>query len=351
MIVIIPSNRTINLNYLAPLIDRGARFVVVDDSEGTIRIDHPQFEVYNWADQNKMLGSLAIGYPRRNGASRDFGFYIAWNNSDPGEIIVALDDDCEIYHPDFYDQVNDSLSDRERPVATCEGTHLNFLSLYHGISDQLFPRGFPYSARVNSKGFRLKTAESRSVMFCLGLWKGVFDVNAIDKINGPAYSHPDAKLRNPSVIVEKEKLVSVCSMNMQFRRELIPAVYQLPMHIEVMPNWVVDRYGDIWGGYILKTLMDLKNDAMAIGEPMIHHLKSDDYLGNIWQEHACHLINDEFLNLLVEVKQTIKPKSYLEMMKEMNEGFKVHKHKSPPLLKPYLKHLCKAMEAWNKSLS
>lgn len=48
--------------------------------------------------------------------------------------------------------------------------------------------------------------------------------------------HPNAKLKVPSVIVENEKLISVCSMNMQFRRELIPAVYQLPMHVEVMPN-------------------------------------------------------------------------------------------------------------------
>ena len=93
MIVIIPSNKTINLNYLTPLLDRGVRFVIVDNSEGTIRIDHPQFEIYNWAVRKKMLGALDIGYPKRNGASRDFGFYVAWKNSDPEEIIIALDDD------------------------------------------------------------------------------------------------------------------------------------------------------------------------------------------------------------------------------------------------------------------
>ncbi len=102
----------------------------------------------------------------------------------------------------------------------------------------------------------------------------------------------------PSVVIEKGKLISVCSMNMQFRRELIPVVYQLPMHVEVMPNWVVDRYGDIWGGFILKTLMDLNGENMAVGEPMINHLKEGNYTRNIWQEHVCHLINDEFLQLL-----------------------------------------------------
>lgn len=351
MILIIPSNRIININYLTPLIDSGVRFIVVDDSSGTIQMDHPQFEVYNWTDRKKMLGDLDIGYPKKNGASRDFGFYIAWKNSDPGEIIIALDDDCEVYHQDFYNQVIEALSYRERPVATCQGTHLNILDLYDGTPDQLFPRGFPYSSRVNYQGMQITGTESRNVTFCVGLWKGIFDINAIDKIKGPHYSYQNAKLKEASVIVEREKLVSVCSMNMQFRRELIPAVYQLPMHIEVMPNWVVDRYGDIWGGFILKTLMDLKGEAMAFGEPMINHLKEGDFTRNIWQEHVCHLLNDEFIALLLSVKATVKANDYLEMMKEINEGFKENIHNASPIFKPYLTHLCMAMDAWNTSLS
>lgn len=351
MIVVIPSNRSVNLTYLTPLIEYGARFVVVDDSEGTIRIDHPQFEVYNWTDRKKMLGPLDVGYPKKNGASRDFGFYVAWKNSDPGEIIVALDDDCKVYHQDFYQQVNQALSSRAKPVVTCEGTHLNILDLYHDTPATLFPRGFPYSSRVHYKGIQIHGSESRNVTFCLGLWKGIFDINAIDKINGPAYLYPDAKLAQPSVIIEREKLVSVCSMNMQFRRELIPAVYQLPMHVEVMPGWVVDRYGDIWGGFILKTLMDLKNEAMAVGEPMINHLKEGNYTRNIWQEHICHMINDEFLDLLFNVKTKIQSNDYLEMMKEVNEGFKEQLGNASPLFRPYLKHLCTALDAWNISLS
>lgn len=351
MIVVMPSNRTISLNYVAPLIESGARFVIVDDSDGSISINHPQFEVYNWGHRKKMLGPLDVGYPKRNGASRDFGFYIAWKNSDPGEIIVALDDDCHVYHQDFYGQVQDVLSPRERPIAVCEGSHLNILDLYNDIPDHLFPRGFPYSARVNYKGMQFAGIESRDVSFCVGLWKGIFDVNAIDKIKGPVYKHPEAKLKESSVIIERGKLVSVCSMNMQFRRELIPAVYQLPMHVEVLPGWVVDRYGDIWGGFILKTLMDLKGESMALGEPMIHHLKEGDYTRNIWQEHICHLLNDEFLDLLSQIKETITPNSYLEMMKELNEGFKASSHTASPIFKPYLQHLCIALDAWTASLS
>ena len=110
------------------------------------------------------------------------------------------------------------------------------------------------------------------MVFNLGLWREYFDVNAIDKLQGPQFCYPDAELQHDSVILPDASLISVCSMNMQFRREVIPAVYQLPMHVEVMPGWVIDRYGDIWGGFILKTLMDLRGDRMAAGGPMIRHL-------------------------------------------------------------------------------
>ena len=130
---------------------------------------------------------------------------------------------------------------------------------------------------MNYKGLTIKGAEQRNVTFPLGLWKSIFDISGIDKIQGPQYNYPNAELKYNSVIVEKSKLVSVRSMNMHFRKEIIPAVYQLLMHIEVMPGWVIDRYGDIWGGFILKTLMDIKGEAMAVGEPMINHLKEGSH--------------------------------------------------------------------------
>src|ERR1700736_6271221 len=96
MIVVVPSARSIRLDYLTPLIEAGARFIVVDDSEGTIRINHPQFKEYNWSDRRRMLGSLDAAMPRRNGACRDFGFYVAWRESADDDIILAIDDDCMV---------------------------------------------------------------------------------------------------------------------------------------------------------------------------------------------------------------------------------------------------------------
>jgi hypothetical protein len=350
MIVIIPTNRSVNIASVQPLVDSGAQFIIVDDSEGSVQVDHPQFEVFNWQDQRRMMGDLVKAIPRRNGACRDFGFYLAWQRGGPDEIIIALDDDCVVYDNDFHLQVQNVLSPGRRPLANTAGAHLNILDAYSGVPANVFPRGFPYSARPDYKPCEFSHTLEVNPKFNLGLWKGIFDVNAIDKIKGPLWNHPDAQLRHPSVIVPPGKLASLCSMNMHFRKEVIPAIYQLPMHVETFPNWVIDRYGDIWGGFILEALMDIRGDALAVGGPMIRHEKEGKYERNIWQEHLCHLVNDEFIGLLFEAKEKITRGSYLEMMAELTEEFRSRSGQASSMLKPYLEHLAEAMAAWVKAL-
>ncbi len=349
MIVIVPSNREVDLGYLAPLIDSGARFIIVDDSEGTISLDHPQFAVFNWEDRRRMLGPLDVHFPRRNGSCRSFGFHVAWHQSDPGEIIVALDDDCRV-GADFPADLEQALSDAPRPEATTAGRHLNILDLYVGGATGLFPRGFPYSQRNAYEALTVGPPVSRQPVFSLGLWSGAFDINAVDKVTGARYEFPEARLAHPSVAVAPGKLVSVCSMNMQFRREVLPASFQLPMHVPVVPGGVIDRYGDIWGGFILKTLIDIRGDGLAVGGPMVDHLKAGDYVRNIWQENIAHQLNDEFLALLAAAAETVRSEGYLEMMEALTEGFAVRAGNCSPILAEYLRTLLPSLRAWTQSL-
>jgi hypothetical protein len=347
MIVVIPSARSIRLDYLAPLIEAGAKFIIVDDSEGTIRINHPQFEEYNWSDRRRMLGNLDEAMPRRNGACRDFGFYLAWRESADDDIIIAIDDDCMVEDADFAEQVKCRLSDSVTRVTVSCGRHLNILELYSNLDHaNLFPRGFPYSQRAGHTRCRFEGQISGEVAFNVGLWTGVFDINAVDKIDAPTYCYPTATLLHENVVVPRNTLVAVCSMNMQFRRRLIPAVFQLPMHVEIMPGWVIDRFGDIWGGFILKTLMDIRGDRMSVGGPMIRHVKDGSYVRNIWQEHLCHLVNDEFIELLDCVCARIKPASYVDMMGNLCDEFAMRRDGASPILKAYLRYLDVSLRAW-----
>lgn len=351
MIVIVPSNRNLNIGYLEPLIEHGARFIIVDDSEGSIKIDHPAFEVYTWKDRRRMLGALDDGFPKRNGACRDFGFYLAWQQGETDEIIIALDDDCEIDSPNFGLQVEAALSPTNRPLWQGSGRHANILELYKNVPQDLYPRGFPYSSRFEHIPWEASGTTSERPLFNLGLWSDAFDVNAVDKIVGPKWRHPDVKLHHHSMAIPPGVLISVCSMNMQFRKSVLPAVFQLPMHVEVMPNWVIDRYGDIWGGFILKLLMDRRGDLMTVGEPMIAHRKAGDLKKNIWQEHIAHMINDEFIELIFAAAEEVVPGDYIEMMANLRDGLERRKQTRTPILAAYLEHLLISMECWLTALA
>jgi hypothetical protein len=351
VIVVIPSSRSINLDYLSPLIEAGARFIIVDDTEGTIRVDHPQFEVFNWGDRRRMLGDLDVGMPRRNGACRDFGFYVAWREASDDEIVIALDDDCMVDDPDFAGGVHRCLNEPARAGVSGAGEMFNVLDVYEGIDGtRIFPRGFPYSQRGAYQPWTAAPPAPGRVLFNLGMWTNVFDVNAIDKIRLERFAFPDASLKWNSVVVPPGCLVSACSMNMHFRVEAIPAVYQVPMHVEVVPDWVIDRYGDIWGGFILKTLLDIRGDRMTVGQPMIRHLKAGDMLRNVWQEHLGHLVNDEFIRVLAEAREEIASAGYVDMMDQLREQLAQRTEACSPILASYFRVLVPSLSAWVTAL-
>jgi hypothetical protein len=85
---------------------------------------------------------------------------------------------------------------------------------------------------------------------------------------------------------------------------------------------------------------------MAAGGPMIRHLKEGNFQRNMWQENICHMVNDEFIDILEYSRGVIKPSRYLDMMAQLAEIFAKKTEKSSVMLKPYLAHLTIAMRAW-----
>lgn len=116
MIVVLPSSREINLRHLSPLVDIGARFIVIDDDEGSISINHPQFEVYNWGNHKEMLGKIDCAIRKRNGACRDFGFYLAYRSPNDNAMIVSRDDAFEVNRETFAAEVKQALSKFSAPT-------------------------------------------------------------------------------------------------------------------------------------------------------------------------------------------------------------------------------------------
>ncbi len=90
---------------------------------------------------------------------------------------------------------------------------------------------------------------------------------------------------------------------------------------------------------------------MSVGAPMIRHLKEGAYERNIWQEHLCHLVNEEFIAILQRARETIRPSDYLSMMAQLIDSFETEYERCSAILQRYLKRQIPALKAWVKILS
>lgn len=154
------------------------------------------------------------------------------------ERVISFDDDTAPATPAFFTEHMAALGNK--PVST------DFVNPLSGA----YPRGLPYCDR-----------KQRRVMLHQGLWVGDSDIGALDKLDsaGDLFMPPNEPINYG--IVPHGKGITVCSMNISFKPEIIPAFFQAPM-------W---RYDDIWSGLIVKRVMDHLGDYMSFGQPFVMH--------------------------------------------------------------------------------
>ena len=349
MIIVIPSIREINLEYLNPLLGKGNEIIVVDDTdEERIKVNAPEVIVLHYSDKKRILGELQYCIPKKNGVCRDLGLLIAYHIAKDNETIVCLDDDCQVFE-NYQEKAENSLGTKELPELKTTQRFYNPLDLYD-LDVEIFPRGFPYEERGKPKDYSYHNSIKKNIVFNLGLWEGVFDINAVDKLYLKQFSFDKVSLKYPQVSVCAGPLLSLCSMNMIMKKEVIPAIYQLPMNEPAVPDWQIDRYGDIWGGYICKRLIDIKGDALSVGEPLIYHHKDSSLEKNIRQEHYATIVNLRFCDLIDEACKGIKKDSYLSMYDQFVCNLDSLKKDCPESLKNYLLPTVEKMKAWVSAL-
>jgi len=177
--------------------------------------------------------------------------------------------------------------------------------LYQNADEHgLYPRGYPYSAMNETVETGTVEVESGEVVASQGLWTNVPDLDAVrilmdGDLEGQAQTRTTAddfgeRLRRRP----RQQLLTVCSMNLAFRREVIPAFYQLPMDDN---EWEVGRFDDIWSGVFLKRACDVLGKRIYNGGPLCEHNKAarstfddlhNEVAGLELNEHLWELIDD-----------------------------------------------------------
>ncbi|MFB6123454.1 MAG: alpha-1 4-glucan-protein synthase [Haloferacaceae archaeon] len=237
--------------------------------------------------------------PEASHAQTSFGLLYLWANEafDYGFFI----DDDTLPHPDhdfFGTHLANLGYEGELPSVRSDEQWVNVL--YQGDND-LYPRGYPYAAMDET--VEVGTEHVDDVVASQGLWTNVPDLDAVrilmdGDLRGQAQTRTDADDVGEDFVAAAGNYLTVCSMNLAFEREVVPAFYQLPMDDN---SWNVGRFDDIWSGVFLKRACDVLDKQVYNGAPLCEHNKAprstfDDLQNEVagleLNEHLWEIVDD-----------------------------------------------------------
>ena len=211
--------------------------------------------------------------PEASHAQTSFGLLYMWAGE--FEYGVFIDDDTLPHDDvDFFGRHLDNLQ-YEGEVTGVASDEQWVNVLYQSEDDHgLYPRGYPYSAMdetVTTDPVRVD-----DVVASQGLWTNVPDLDAVrilmdGDLQGQAQTRTSADDFGADFVAADGNYLTVCSMNLAFRREVVPAFYQLPMDDN---EWDVGRFDDIWSGVFLKRACDVLGKQIYNGDPLCEHNKA-----------------------------------------------------------------------------
>jgi hypothetical protein len=244
--------------------------------------------------------------------------YLAWRAG--CDYIFTLDDDCyplEDEHESFLD------------------SHLAAFSLdrWFRTADMLEPRGIPYGDKGHLP-----------VLLNHGLWTGNPDLDAPTSL---------ANSRNPvTVVVRGTREVippgmyfPLCAMNVCYRREAIPAAYNLIMGMDY-PGF--DRFDDIWSGLLLKRIADHLGFYITNGKPLVHHQIASNPFSNLRKEALGIQLHEDFWKHIASAKLDFSCTSVTSCYRQLAHIVRAFPQEFPsaPCPSGYFERLAEAMLCW-----
>jgi hypothetical protein len=234
-----------------------------DDVEDFISLDKKQNEVpreiFSHPLVAKELGNKSWIIPKKTSACKSFAIYKAWKaGCDP---IMVLDDDCLPWEPE------DSWvkTHKKRLAQNCNVHHV-----------------WPTLTSIPARG--TPHMPSMPIALSHGLWRENLD---LDAIWGLITEKPVGLFTEGAP--PTGCLFPMSGMNIAFRREIAPLMY---FGLQG-PDWGVDRFDDIWCGFLAKKVLDHCGYAVWSGSPSVRHVKASDPFVNIVKEAPGYKMNVE----------------------------------------------------------
>ena len=251
--------------------------------------------------EDQGIGEYSDIVPAASHAETSFGLLYMWANPQ-FEYGIFLDDDTEPHADfDFFGGHLDHLDSRKEVEHV--GSDENWVNvLYQNIEEhELYPRGYPYSAMDET--IVTKEKETNEIVASQGLWTNIPDLDAVrilmdGDLKGQAQTLTDTDDFSHNFAAADGNYLTVCSMNLAFKREVIPAFYQFPMDDN---EWDIGRFDDIWSGLTLKKAADMLDKSIINGFPLCVHNKAErSTFSDLNNEVPALELNEHFWEALAE---------------------------------------------------
>ena len=239
--------------------------------------------------------------PAASHAETSFGLLYMWAGD--YEYGFFIDDDTLPHDEDFFGTHMENLA-FEGAIESVSSDEQWVNVLYQNADEHdLYPRGYPYAAMHESVDTETAEIERDEIVASQGLWTNVPDLDAVrilmdGDLQGQAQTRTTAEDFTGDFVAAEGQYLTVCSMNLAFEREVIPAFYQLPMDEN---EWDVGRFDDIWSGVFLKRACDILGKQIYNGAPLCEHNKAprstfDDLNNEVpgleLNEHLWEIVDD-----------------------------------------------------------
>jgi hypothetical protein len=158
-----------------------------------------------------------------------------------------------------------------------------------------YPRGFPYYARHKPLEPRI-TATAADVHVNAGLSLAAPDLDSISWLVAPTRA---TAFKGPPLVLGRHTWSPINTQNTALRREAVAAYYFVKMGY-MLGGMTLERYGDIFSGYLVEACVKHLGGSIRVGTPLTDHCRNDhDYIKDAAGEWGCIMLLEDLLPWLL----------------------------------------------------
>ncbi len=113
-------------------------------------------------------------------------------------------------------------------------------------------------------------------------------------------------------------------------------------------TWHLSRHDDIWGGYILKKLMDIRGDLFSWGRPIVEHTRQSTIERVMVMEQYMHLMSMPFYTAVDAAVSHVNKNDYTTMFADFTEEYRKEASRAavPSHYREVFVELGESMDRW-----